>query len=121
MPDTLNVEKPHALSEHSKTKLVEADFGLLGKIVLDKPKALNALSTDMIEAMQATLDAWADDDHVKAVWIDGAGDHDFCAGGDELLVYHSMHATDAGDVSTKAHEFLHEEFTAEHTINTYTM
>lgn len=119
MPDTLNVEKPHALSEHIKTKLVEADFGLLGKIVLDKPKALNALSTDMIEAMQATLDAWADDGHVKAVWIEGAGDKAFCAGGDVVMLYHSMQATAEGDVPTKAHEFFAKEYKLDQTIHNY--
>ncbi len=112
-------ELPHQLSEHIKTKLVEADFGLLGKIVLDKPKALNALSTDMIEAMQATLDAWAEDEQVKAVWIEGAGDKAFCAGGDVVMLYHSMQETAAGDIPQKAHEFFTKEYQLDQTIHNY--
>ncbi|TDR19349.1 enoyl-CoA hydratase/isomerase family protein [Marinicella litoralis] len=123
MVNSLNSEigkaKPHELSEHIKTKLVEADFGLLGKIVLDKPKALNALSTEMIEAMQATLDAWAVDDQVKVVWIEGAGEKAFCAGGDVVMLYHSMQETKAGDVPSKAHEFFTKEYQLDQTIHYY--
>jgi enoyl-CoA hydratase/carnithine racemase len=115
----VNTEQPHTLCEHIKTKLVEADFGLLGKIVLDKPKALNALSTDMIEAMQATLDDWAKDDQVKVVWIEGAGEKAFCAGGDVVMLYHSMQETSEGDVPTKAHEFFTKEYCLDQTIHNY--
>jgi enoyl-CoA hydratase/carnithine racemase len=112
-------EQAHPLCEHIKTKLVAADFGLLGKLVLDKPKALNALSTDMINAMQATLDDWAENDEVKAVWIEGAGDKAFCAGGDVVMLYHSMKETAAGDVPQKAHEFFTREYRLDETIHTY--
>lgn len=118
MTDCMN-ETPHPLSENIKTKLVEADFGLLGKIVLDKPKALNALSTDMIEAMQATLDDWAENDEVKVVWIEGAGDKAFCAGGDVVMLYHSMKATAKGDIPVKAHEFFTKEYQLDQTIHNY--
>lgn len=114
-----SIEQPHALSEHIKTKLVEADFGLLGKIVLDNPKALNALSTEMILAMQATLDDWADNDLVKVVWIEGAGEKAFCAGGDVVMLYNSMKETAQGDVPKKAHEFFTKEYQLDQTIHTY--
>ncbi len=119
MNEAVYAETTHKLSENIKTKLVEADFGLLGKIVLDKPKALNAISTDMIEAMQATLDAWADDGQVKAVWIEGAGDKAFCAGGDVVMLYRSMQETAQGDVPAKAHEFFTKEYKLDQTIHNY--
>lgn len=112
-------EQPHALSDHIKTKLVEADFGLLGKIVLDNPKALNALSTSMIEALQSTLDEWAGNDEVKVVWIEGAGEKAFCAGGDVVMLYHSMKETEAGQVPKKAHEFFTKEYQLDQTIHNY--
>ncbi len=115
----MTVEQAHKLSEHIKIKLVEAEFGLLGKIVLDKPKALNALSTDMIEAMQATLDAWAKDGQIKAVWIEGAGEKAFCAGGDVVMLYHSMRETSPGEVPVKAHEFFAKEYQLDQTIHNY--
>ena len=113
------VEQAHELSEHIKTKQVVADFGVLGVIVLDKPKALNALSTDMIEAMQAILDSWSDDDEVKAIWIEGAGEKAFCAGGDVVMLYHSMQETARGAVPAKAHEFFTKEYKLDQTIHNY--
>jgi len=109
----------HLLSEHVEASLVEADFGLLGKIVLNKPKALNALSTDMIEALQATLDLWAEDERVKVVWIEGEGEKAFCAGGDVVMLYHSMQETAEGEVPAKAHEFFTKEYQLDQTIHTY--
>lgn len=58
----------------------------LGEIVLDRPKALNALDTGMVRAIDATLRAWADDHEVVAVMITGAGGRAFCSGGDVRTV-----------------------------------
>ena len=102
-----------------ETSTIETSFGLLGKIVLDKPKALNALSTDMIEAIQTALDDWANNDDVQAVWIEGAGEKAFCAGGDVVMLYHSMKETAAGDVPVKAAEFFTKEYKLDQTIHEY--
>ena len=56
--------------------------GPLGRITLNRPKSLNALNLDMIREITFALDLWANDDDIKAVFIDGAGDRAFCAGGD---------------------------------------
>lgn len=56
--------------------------GRVGRIVLNRPKALNALDLDMIRAITRALGIWRDDAHVHAVVIEGAGDRAFCAGGD---------------------------------------
>jgi enoyl-CoA hydratase len=56
--------------------------GHLGHIVLDRPKAINALSLEMIEGITAALLAWQDDTAVGAVLIEGAAEKGFCAGGD---------------------------------------
>ncbi len=64
-------------------------------ITLNKPQALNALSLTMIEAMEPRLHAWAADDAVAAVVIQGAGDRAFCAGGDIRDLY-ARRGTDYG-------------------------
>ncbi len=69
--------------------------GRLGLITLNKPKALNALSLAMVEAMQPRLEAWADDPAIAAVVIQGAGDRAFCAGGDIRDLY-ERRGTDFG-------------------------
>jgi enoyl-CoA hydratase/carnithine racemase len=56
--------------------------GRVGRILLNRPKALNALTLEMIRACTEALRAWRDDPHVHAVVIEGAGDRAFCAGGD---------------------------------------
>ena len=53
-----------------------------GRLTLNRPRALNALTTDMCEAINAALLAWKDDPEVGAVLIDHAGERGFCAGGD---------------------------------------
>jgi enoyl-CoA hydratase len=65
----------------SSTVLVRTE-GALGRLTLNRPRALNALDLGMIRALAAALDAWEDDSGVHAVLLDGAGDRGFCAGGD---------------------------------------
>ncbi|MEQ9449475.1 MAG: enoyl-CoA hydratase/isomerase family protein, partial [Rhodospirillaceae bacterium] len=56
--------------------------GKIGHILLNRPKALNALTLDMCEHLLPKLKAWAKDDSVKALVVRGAGEKAFCAGGD---------------------------------------
>lgn len=56
--------------------------GQIGLITLDRPKALNALTHDMVLEISRRLDVWATDPAVHAVVIRGAGDRAFCAGVD---------------------------------------
>ena len=56
--------------------------GRVGRIVLNRPQALNALDLAMIRACTRALTEWRDDPHVHGVVIEGAGDRAFCAGGD---------------------------------------
>ena len=56
--------------------------GSLGLVTLNRPEALNALTHDMVLALDARLADWADDPEVVTVAIRGAGGRAFCAGGD---------------------------------------
>ena len=68
-------------------EVILEERGRVGLITLNKPQALNALSLAMIEAMEPRLHAWAKDDAIAAVVIQGAGDRAFCAGGDIRDLY----------------------------------
>ena len=68
--------------------------GCAGRITLTRPKALNAMTYDMADAIEAALDAWATDDAVKLVIIDAEGDKAFCAGGDIQKLYDTGRAGD---------------------------
>ncbi len=61
--------------------------GAAGLITLNRPKALNAVSHGMVNAMRAQLDDWADDPAITRVVIMGAGNKAFSAGGDIRHLY----------------------------------
>ena len=67
--------------------LIVRKQGLAGWITLNRPDALNALSHDMVNGIAQALDAWRNEDDVKVILIDGAGDRSFCAGGDVKEIY----------------------------------
>ena len=56
--------------------------GVAGIVTLNRPKALNALTLNMVRLIHPQLEAWATDDSVQLVIIEGAGEKGFCAGGD---------------------------------------
>ena len=61
--------------------------GALMVVTLNRPRALNALSFAMCQALDAGLTAWRADPEVGAVLIKGAGERAFCAGGDIRSLY----------------------------------
>lgn len=56
--------------------------GACGHIVLNRPQALNALTLTMVRALDPVLRQWAVDPDISHVFIEGAGEKGFCAGGD---------------------------------------
>ena len=56
--------------------------GRAGVITLNRPRAINALDTGMVAAIDAALESWADDPSVDHVVLRGAGDRGLCAGAD---------------------------------------
>lgn len=84
----------------SEEELLVSTQGALGVLVLNRPKVLNSLSLTMVRAMEAALDRFEGDPAIRAIWMIGAGDRAFCAGGDIRALY------DAG----KAGESLPETF-----------
>ncbi|MCK0112184.1 3-hydroxyisobutyryl-CoA hydrolase [Ornithinimicrobium sp. F0845] len=78
----------------------------IGRVRLNRPKALNSLTTDMCTSMLSQLRAWADDDAVGLVFIDGAGEKGLCAGGDVRALRETLLA---GDHDAALH-FWREEY-----------
>ncbi|MFF9730495.1 enoyl-CoA hydratase/isomerase family protein [Streptomyces albidoflavus] len=56
--------------------------GRVGRITLNRPRALNALNHAMVERIAEALDAWEHDPAVTTVVVEGAGERGLCAGGD---------------------------------------
>lgn len=76
------------MTDGSDEVLTEVD-GSVGVITLNRPKAINSLNQQMVDALSAILTRWADDDAVRAVVLSGAGERGLCAGGDVVSIYHS--------------------------------
>ncbi len=77
----------------------------VGRITLNRPKAIHALNRAMCEAMIAALLDWRDDPAVTCVLVDHAGERGFCAGGDIRMIAESS----AGD-RVEARAFFLSEY-----------
>lgn len=86
----------------------------VGRITLNRPKAIHALNRAMCEAMIEALLAWRADDAVQSVLIDHAGERGFCAGGDIRMIAESG----AGDAS-EAKAFFKAEYQLNHLMFVY--
>lgn len=86
----------------------------VGRITLNRPKALHALTTPMCEAMVEALLAWRDDPAVVAVMLDHAGERGFCAGGDIRMLQESGQ----GD-GVAARAFFHIEYRLNALLQSY--
>ncbi len=70
--------------------------GRAGRITLNRPAVMNALTWEMCLAIEDALDVWAGDDGVDLVIIDALGERAFCAGGDITELYRACVAGDFG-------------------------
>jgi len=95
--------------------VVTSRDGRIGRILLNRPRALNALDLAMIRACAAILETWREDPHVDAVVIEGAGDRAFCAGGDIRALRDGQLSGDRASVD----QFFTEEYALNVTIATY--
>ena len=58
-----------------------------GRVRLNRPEALNAVTPAMIESLRASLEEWRYDPTINIVILEGEGPKAFCAGGD-LRLFH---------------------------------
>lgn len=71
------------ISTQTNTDKTEA----VGIITLNRPRALNALTLDMIKTITQALKIWQDEQSIKAVFIKSSSEKAFCAGGDIKSLY----------------------------------
>lgn len=71
-----------ALPAPSVAEVVAGVEGRVGRLLLNRPEAINALSLGMIHTLRERLDEWAESPDVLSVEIAGAGQRGLCAGAD---------------------------------------
>jgi len=88
--------------------------GGVGRIRLNRPGAIHALTTRMCEKMSDALLKWRSDDMIEAVLIDHAEGRGFCAGGDVVML-----ARSGNEDASEAKRFFFAEYRLNHLLFTY--
>ena len=88
--------------------------GGVGRIRLNRPRAIHALTTAMCAGILDALAAWKNDDAVAVVMIDHAEGRGFCAGGDIRML-----AESGAKDGVEARAFFHTEYRMNHRLFTY--
>ncbi|KZE93952.1 putative enoyl-CoA hydratase echA8 [Agromyces sp. NDB4Y10] len=99
------------MTEHISATVADG----VGRLTLQRPQALNALSYEMIRSISAVFDAWRYDPEVAMVVLDGAGERGFCAGGDVRELY----GYTTGGHAAEALRFFRDEYRLNATIARY--
>ncbi|SHJ05860.1 enoyl-CoA hydratase [Roseomonas rosea] len=95
--------------DQAEPSVVARIEGRAGTILLNRPRALNALDQPMIDAMAEAAARFRDDPAVDLVILEGAGGRAFCAGGDVRAI---RTAALAGDTAT-----IERFFASEYALN----
>lgn len=103
------------MSETAEPSLIAKREGIAGTLLMNRPKALNALDLPMIRAFAAAIADWRDDAAVRLVVLEGAGGRAFCAGGDVRAVRAASIAGDRAGVEA----FFAEEYAVNAGIATF--
>lgn len=93
--------------------LISTENGV-GRIRLNRPKAIHALTPGMCEAVIGALLDWRKDESVQAVLIDHVDGRGFCAGGDIALI-----ANSARHDCAEAEHFFFTEYRMNHLLFVY--
>ncbi|WNC70961.1 enoyl-CoA hydratase/isomerase family protein [Thalassotalea psychrophila] len=85
---------------------------------LNAERSLNALSHDMVKQLFPQLSVWQKDSDIAAVFLHGAGEKAFCAGGDIVHLYNNLPETN-GDPAPAIEEFFTDEYQLDHLIHSF--
>lgn len=105
-PDSLGAEPDFAPAAGHTPDVEYAVAHRIGRVRLNRPKAINSLTTAMCTSLRSQLLVWAQDDVVGAVFIEGAGEKGLCAGGDVRALREWIQA---GELDAVLH-FWEEEY-----------
>jgi enoyl-CoA hydratase/carnithine racemase len=90
----------------------------IGWIHLNTPKALNAISLEMVDLMAQRLQLWAQRADIRCVFLDSEGDKAFSAGGDIRKLYDSMCLHPQGP-NPYAEDFFSREYRFNFNVHNY--
>lgn len=89
--------------------------GAAGHLVLNRPRAINALTLEMVETLDRALTEWETDRRIACVVLTGAGERGLCAGGDVVMMRDSV----LRDEARRARAFWRAEYLLDARIARY--
>ncbi|MEW5684301.1 MAG: enoyl-CoA hydratase/isomerase family protein [Pseudomonadota bacterium] len=98
----------------SEAEVITRVEGRVGRITLNRPQAIHALTTNMCRLITDALLRWREDPAVELVLLDHAGERGFCAGGDIRMLAESGAAD-----GRQAREFFFTEYRLNHLLFHY--
>ncbi len=102
------------MTKADTSEVLVAVEGRVGRLTLNRPKALHALTQAMCAEMTAALLAWREDPAIDLILFDHAGERGFCAGGDIRMLAQSG----LGD-GARARSFFATEYRLNHLLFVY--
>ncbi|WP_141014701.1 enoyl-CoA hydratase/isomerase family protein [Nocardioides sambongensis] len=108
------MSSPHGDVDSVEPPVLIRREGHAAYVVLNRPKAINALTHEMVGIIRSALEEWADDDEVRTVVLTGAGERGLCAGGDIVALWR-----DAKAGGTEAAEFWADEYRLNNLVKHY--
>jgi enoyl-CoA hydratase len=102
----------------SEKPVLASIAGRSGRIVLNRPEAINALNTEMVGLIQDALNDWRHDPRVQTIVLTGAGERGLCAGGDIVSIYADTISDEPAETTASA-EFWRDEYTMNAAIAGY--
>lgn len=99
---------------NSSPLLITVDQGV-GRIILNRPKVLNAINREMVIELSTTLNHWAKDSQIQCVILQGSGDKAFSAGGDLRQIYQAHLEGHQAEIL----KLLKHEYQINHTIHSF--
>lgn len=100
------------------TLLETRDGRVIGRIALNQPKSLNALTLSMVRDIEERLREWRRDERICAVWLESTSDKAFCAGADLRTIYNELRAA-GEETSPYVAGFFSTEYRLDYLVHRY--
>lgn len=99
---------------------LEANGGaVIGVATLNAERKLNSLNLDMVHLLTRQLTQWQEDERVVCVWLQGAGEKAFCAGGDVRSLRDQIVEQGAQTALPDVQAFFENEYRLDYLIHRY--
>lgn len=91
----------------------------IGVATLNVERKLHSLNQNMVGLLRTRLSQWQADDRIACVWLQGAGEKAFCAGGDVRCLRDKIAQEGAQQALPFVQDFFENEYRLDYQIHTF--